>query len=175
MTGLVLYPLCLTRAAAVIAAAAVAIGATAAEAQTRAPGASSVTITEHGLAAPEAPGSTRIDLAVEMTATTATGARSATELAVRRVVAALSGSGIPVQEIRTQASFLIPEYEPGGVVAVTTIRNDRRITGYRAVTGITVHAADARHVGLLVDLAHGAGANRVLGVWVADSASPLGN
>jgi uncharacterized protein YggE len=113
----------------------------------------------------------QLDLAVEGVASTATGARSAAELAARRVVQVLTTSGIPVQEVRLLDSYLIPEYVDPGVVPITTIRHDRRIAAYRSVTGITVTTADPRYVGLLVDLAQGAGANRVLGVHLPGAAA----
>jgi uncharacterized protein YggE len=112
----------------------------------------------------------QIDLAVESFASTATGAHAAGDLAARRVVHALTASGLPVQEVRALDSYLIPQYTDPGVVPVNTVRQNRRIVGYRSVNGITVLTADPRHVGLLVDFAQGAGANQVLGVYLPGAA-----
>lgn len=120
-----------------------------------------------------APEPARVDLAVESFATTATGANAAAELAAMRVLRALSTSGIAVGEARVLGTVLLPVYEREEVVAVNTIRGDRRLIGYRALTGIAVETADLARVGLLVDIAQGAGANRVQGVRFPGSELPF--
>jgi uncharacterized protein YggE len=116
----------------------------------------------------------QIDLGVESVARTATGARSAAELAAHRVVRALAGSGIPLRQVRIGETFLVPEYEDPGVVPITTIRDDRRIVAYRAVIGLSVEVPSSPHAGLLVDLARGAGATRSAAVRLGP-AMPAGD
>jgi uncharacterized protein YggE len=102
--------------------------------------------------------SVRIDLVVERSATSATGARAAAELAARRVVRAVAGLGLDIREVRVAGTTLRPEWEVEGPLRVNTIRQPPRPVGYRAYTAITVRTPDVDRVGLLVDMARGAGA-----------------
>jgi len=106
----------------------------------------------------------RVEIAVERTAGSATAALAAADLDSQRVAHALRRSGVRISSIQMLPAVIAAEYESPGVVAVTTIRDDRRLIGYRAVIGLVVDLADADRAGLAIDLAHGAGASRITGV-----------
>jgi uncharacterized protein YggE len=106
----------------------------------------------------------RVEIAVERTAGSATGALASADLDAQRVAHALRRSGVRISSIQMLPAVVTAEYEAPGVVAVTTIRDDRRLVGYRAVIGLVVDLADADRAGLAIDLAHGAGASRITGV-----------
>jgi uncharacterized protein YggE len=106
----------------------------------------------------------RLELAVERTATSATAALAAAEIDAQRVVRALAASGLPVSAVRPLPAVVTAEFEERGVIAVNTIRDDRRLRGYRAVIGLVVDLPEARTAGLLLDLAHGAGATRAVAI-----------
>jgi uncharacterized protein YggE len=118
--------------------------------------------------APAEPETVRIELVVEGAATSATGARVASELAAQRVVRALSGTGIGVRELRVAGTTVLPEFERSGPLRVNTIREAPRPVGYRAFTAITLRTDEPSRAGLLLDLARGAGATPLRAVSDAD-------
>ncbi len=110
----------------------------------------------------QAPAATRLDLAVESFATSANGAISASSLAVQRVMRVLASTGVPTQEIESRGTAIFPEYAHREIVPTAPFgRAQPRVVGYRAVHRITVRVDRAANLGLLIDLARGAGAELV--------------
>jgi uncharacterized protein YggE len=114
----------------------------------------------------------RIELAVESVATTATGARAANELAVQRVLRALTQAGVPAHGLALMGTSVHAEYERFKVVAPTTIRGDRRVAAYRALTGVSVEVPNAERVGWLLDVAHAAGARYLEAAYISAAGAP---
>jgi hypothetical protein len=112
-------------------------------------------------AAPAArPAGARLAFLVETFARTATGALAANDLAAERVARALSGAGAAPGGIAVEPAGLEPEYERPRLLARPGER--RRLAGFRAVRVVEVRTERADRMALLVDLAVGAGATRVL-------------
>jgi uncharacterized protein YggE len=105
-------------------------------------------------------------LAVSNFATNVTAAHSASALAVQRVLRALAGSGVQVDEVQPEGIILVPEYAPLDPVPLRGIRADPRVVGYRAVGEIRVVTRDSGRLPLLLDAARGAGAHPVRSVYL---------
>jgi uncharacterized protein YggE len=106
------------------------------------------------------PAGARLAFLVETFARTATGALAANDLSAGRVLRALSGAGAPPGGVALEPPMVEPEYERPRVLARPGER--RRLAGFRAVRVVEVRTERADRVALLVDLAVGAGATRVL-------------
>jgi uncharacterized protein YggE len=131
-----------------------------------------ILIVEHPRVAESRGEAVRIELVVEGLATSATGARSASELAAQRVVRALATSGVTVQDVQVAGTTLLAEYAVEGPLRTTTIRGAPRPVGYRALTSITLRTAEVQWTGLLLDTARGAGATPLRAVHEAERTPP---
>lgn len=109
---------------------------------------------------------TRLLLAVESTASNATGALAANRLDTERVRHALAGLRVPGTIIQPGETFMEVDYERQGPIAPRAGLwvQEPRVVGYRAVTVLVVHTSAPQRLGLLIDTAIGAGANRLLDV-----------
>lgn len=107
------------------------------------------------------PDEARISFAVDTQAETAQAAGEQNARIMERLIAALTAAGIPRGDIETQHYTVHPEYvhEPG--------MREPRIRGYRATNQVLVKTRELARVGELIDVALGAGANRVNGVSFA--------
>ena len=103
-----------------------------------------------------------VALAVESFAHSATGALSANELSMGNVLRAMGGYGVSPGEITLRPAFVETEYERPG--PLDPVGRQARIAGFRAVRVLEICTERRDRVGLLVDLATGAGATRVLEV-----------
>lgn len=105
-----------------------------------------------------APDEARISFAVDTSAETAQAAGAENARVMERVIAALTAAGIPRGDLETQHYTVHPEYvhEQG--------MREPRIRGYRATNQVVLKTRALTRVGELIDIALGAGANRVDGV-----------
>lgn len=100
-----------------------------------------------------------ISLAVETTAPSAKAASEENAERMTRVIDALVAAGVPRDRIDTRGYSIYPQY----------VRPDRsnpgdeepRISGYQARNTVSVETTDLERTGPLIDVALGAGANRV--------------
>ena len=99
----------------------------------------------------------RAIFAVETRAPSAAAASSSNAETMDDVIAALRGSGVPGLEIETSGYALRPEYRMDQ-------ERVRQIDGYVALNNVHVTIDDVQAVGRVIDLAIGAGANRVAGL-----------
>lgn len=120
------------------------------------PGARTLRVEGTGEAKAE-PDEAFIDLAVETTATTAKVAAEENARKMEKVVAALTKAGIERKEIDTRNYSVFPEYTPPRPDGT----EPPRLKGYRVLNTVEVHVRDVTRVGELLDVALGAGANRV--------------
>lgn len=111
-------------------------------------------------------GSVRVVLAVESFAESATGALSAGQLAVSRVIAAGSRLGATAVDVDGEAFVVEPRYERPRILAGSWERP--RVVGFQSIQLVALQLANSRRLGLLIDTAVGAGATRVLDVLTAD-------
>lgn len=104
------------------------------------------------------PDEARIQLAVETMAATAREAGRENARVMERVIRALVAAGVPREAIETRSYSLFPEYvhEEG--------QREPRIRGYRAVNQVVLETPQMERVGELIDVALGAGANRLEGI-----------
>ena len=102
----------------------------------------------------------RLTFLVETFARTAVGALAANDLSAERVARALAGAGARPAGVTVEPPRVEPEYEGPRLLARPGER--RRVAGFRAVRVVEVATDRVDRVGLLVDLAVGAGATRVL-------------
>jgi uncharacterized protein YggE len=123
-----------------------------------------VTIVEHPAAGQA--NSIHFHLAVSNFATNATAAHAASELAVRRVLRALAGSGVQLEAVESAGMTVVPEYAPIDPVPLRGVREDPRVIGYRAIGEIRVETTDVGRLGHLLDTARGAGAYPIRPVYV---------
>lgn len=104
------------------------------------------------------PDEAQISFAVETFAETAQAAGAENARMMERVIAALVAAGVPRDDLETQNYSLHPEY----------IQDERaaepRIRGYRASNRMALTTRDLDRVGALIDIALGAGANRMDGI-----------
>jgi uncharacterized protein YggE len=102
------------------------------------------------------PDRARLSFAVESQGQTAAAASGANADAMDGVVRALRSSGAQGLRVETFGYVLRPDYSvPSGP------ERTRQITGYTAVNNVRVTLLDVAGVGRMIDLAIGAGANRV--------------
>lgn len=101
----------------------------------------------------------RLTFAVETFAATAGEAGQENARVMERVVAALVAAGVPRGDIETSNFRVFPEYVHDQPTPAT-----ERIRGYRATNQVVLRTERLERVGELIDLALGAGANRVDGV-----------
>ena len=99
----------------------------------------------------------RTTFAVETRAASAGDAVTANAQAMEAVIAALRSTGIAGLEIETFGYTLRPEYRVGN-------NRTREIDGYTALNNVRVTVDDVDAVGVLIDIATAAGANRVAGL-----------
>ncbi len=107
------------------------------------------------------PDAARMSFAVETFAATAREAGQENAGIMERVVQALEAAGVSRTDIETSAYSVFPEYvepRPGEPAA-------ERIRGYRATNQVRILTRELPRIGDLIDLALGAGANRVNGVF----------
>jgi hypothetical protein len=101
------------------------------------------------------------ELAVETPGTTAKAAGEENARRMERVIAALTGAGIPRKEIDTRNYSVFPEYsQPNPNI-------EPKLRGYRVNNTLSVHVKELPRLGELIDRALAAGANRVDGVRFA--------
>jgi hypothetical protein len=149
-----------TMIAAALAAAGLAFGASAAQAQ-QAPPPREQTIRVTGVGEARArPDQAIADFAVETAAATAAAAASENAGVMERVIAALVRAGVPRDRIETSGFNVFPEYDPQPRPEQTV----PAVRGYRVMNSVTVTMDDVARVGAVIDAALGAGANRVNGV-----------
>lgn len=104
------------------------------------------------------PDQARVSFAVETSAPTAKGAGEQNARAMTGVLQALTGAGVPREDLETSNYTLYPDYsrpQPG---------QEPEIRGYRAVNSVSFETGELARVGPLIDVALGAGANRLSGV-----------
>lgn len=102
-----------------------------------------------------------VDLAVETQGSTAKAAGEENARKMERVIAALTGAGIPRKEIDTRNYSVYPEYsQPAPSM-------EPKLRGYIANNTVSVHVRELPRLGDLIDRAIAAGANRVNGVRFA--------
>lgn len=104
------------------------------------------------------PDEAQVVFAVETFAETARAAGEQNAVVMERVIAALVAAGVPRVSITTTNYSLHPEY------VHDEQRQEPRIRGYRASNQVSLRTPELERVGALVDVALGAGANRVDGV-----------
>jgi uncharacterized protein len=99
-----------------------------------------------------------IELAVETQGSTAKAAGEDNARKMERVIAAMTGAGIPRKEMDTRNYSVYPEYtQPNPSL-------EPKLRGYRANNTLSVHVRELPRLGDLIDRALAAGANRVDGV-----------
>lgn len=103
-----------------------------------------------------APDEAFIDVAVETLAPTAKAAAEENARKMDKVVTALVQAGIPRKEIETRNFSVFPEYQPQ-----PRAEEPPKLRGYRVSNQVEVHVRELSRVGTLLDVALGAGANRV--------------
>jgi uncharacterized protein YggE len=104
------------------------------------------------------PDQARISFAVETFAASARAAGEENARTMERVMAALVAAGVPRRDLETQNYSVFPEYvhdEQG---------REPRIRGYRVSNQVMLTTRELDRVGQLIDVALGAGANRMNGV-----------
>lgn len=147
-------------AAALAGAATISPPLTAQEADIPADGdAPTVTVGATGTAT-ASPDQAVLTIAVETVGATAEEALAQNATRADAVIGALTGLGIPREDIRTASFGLTPEYarpERGAE------QQEPRIVGYRAFNMLRVEVDDAGEVGAVIDAAAGAGSNRIGG------------
>ncbi|WP_257451670.1 SIMPL domain-containing protein [Archangium lipolyticum] len=97
-----------------------------------------------------------IDLGMETLAPTAKAAAEENARKMEKVVQALVKAGIPRGEIETRNYTVYPEFHPP-----TKPEEAPKLRGYRVSNTVEVHVRELARVGVLLDTALGAGANRV--------------
>jgi len=112
----------------------------------------SITVSGSGSVA-VVPDRAHMTFGVETRGATATEALAANAVAMRKVIAAIRGSGIPAADIRTQQVSVSPTYSDDG----------DSITGYLATNAGSVTVRKLADAGVLIDRAVAAGANQVDG------------
>ena len=114
---------------------------------------------------PVSPDRARLSFAMETRATAAGDAAGANADAMDAVLRALRGAGFTGLELETFGYTLRPEY------SVTNDRQTREIIAYTAVNNVGATLEDVDAVGRVIDVAIGAGANRVSGIsfYAADT------
>lgn len=113
------------------------------------------------------PDEARVELAVETQARTARAAGEENARIMQRVIDALVQAGVPRDEIETRGYSVFPEYDdrqPRPMVDTVIGDAEPRIRGYRAVNTVAFRTTALDRVGQLIDVALGAGANRLNGV-----------
>jgi uncharacterized protein YggE len=102
-----------------------------------------------------------LDLAVETSGSTAKVAGEENARKMERILAALTGAGIPRKEIDTRNYSVYPEYTQPGP------STEAKLRGYRVNNTVSVHVRELPRLGELIDRGLAAGANRVDGVRFA--------
>ncbi|MBN9681242.1 MULTISPECIES: SIMPL domain-containing protein [unclassified Corallococcus] len=97
-----------------------------------------------------------IDVAVETSAANAKAAGEENAKRMEKVLAALTGAGIPKRDLQTRNYNVYPEYTPAPPQG-----GEPKLKGYRVSNLVSVHVTDLSKVGSLLDKALAAGANRV--------------
>jgi len=106
-----------------------------------------------------APDRARVGFAMETRAEAADAAADANAEVMSRVLDALREAGLPGLELETFGYALRPEYE------VTNNRSGtRQIVAYTVLNNVRATIEDVDAVGSVIDIAIGAGANRVAGI-----------
>lgn len=109
-----------------------------------------------------APDQAVISLAVETMAKNARDAAQQNADRMERVIRAIRQSGIPGERIRTTSYSLSPEYQ---YTQPTPDRpGEQKLLGYRASNQVEVRVDSIPRVGVVLDAAIGAGANRAMGI-----------
>ncbi len=103
-----------------------------------------------------------VSLAVETMAANARAAAQDNATRMDAVIRALRQAGIPAEKIRTTSYNLNPEYQY--TQATPTKPGEQRLVGYRASNTVEVRVDSIPRVGLVLDAAVAAGANRALGI-----------
>jgi len=104
------------------------------------------------------PDEAHIAFAVETVGTTAQAAGAENARVMDRVIGALVAAGIPRADLETRGYALHPEY------AHDEGRREPRIRGYRASNQVLLRTRNLDRVGQYIDVALGAGANRMDGI-----------
>ena len=103
-----------------------------------------------------------VSLAVETMAANARAAAQDNATRMDSVIRALRQAGTPAERIRTTSYSLNPEYQY--TQATPTKPGEQRLVGYRASNTVEVRVDSIPRVGLVLDAAVAAGANRALGI-----------
>jgi uncharacterized protein YggE len=98
-----------------------------------------------------------VAFAMETQAESAAGAASANATAMDRVLVAVRSADLPGLELETFGYRLQPQYS-------TDQQRVRRVVGYTALNNVRATITDVDAVGRLIDVAIGAGANRVANI-----------
>lgn len=107
-----------------------------------------------------------VSFAVETRAPDASEASAANATLMTRVLAAIRGASLPGLEVETFGYSLQPQY-------ATDDQRVRSIAGYAAFNTVRATIDDVNQVGRLIDVAIGAGANRVASIaFVASDPEP---
>jgi uncharacterized protein YggE len=140
-------------AALVLAAAAIAgIGRPEAAGGAQADSPRGITVTGIGRAE-LVPNEARFSLGVSTDGETAREALAANSVAMRRVLEALDGAGIPDKDIKTETVSVGPEYDD----------EDKSPDGFTARNSVSVRIRDLDRAGRVLDAASAAGANEING------------
>lgn len=111
------------------------------------------------------PDMAQLIFAVETAGSSAQQAAQQNSQAMERVIQALVGAGVPRASIETRNFSVIPVYDhpepPRPVEPGMAAPQEPRISGYRAVNMVLLRTRELTRVGALIDVALGAGANRM--------------
>ena len=99
-----------------------------------------------------------INVGVRELAEDVKSAQSAVNAKLEAVIAALTGMGIELKDIHTDAISIYPEYDYG------SFDGSERVVGYSAYNMISATTADTANAGAYIDAAFEAGANQLNGV-----------
>ena len=99
-----------------------------------------------------------INVGVRELAEDVKSAQSAVNARLDAVIAALTGMGIELKDIHTDAISIYPEYD------YSSYDDGERIVGYSAYNMISATTADTANAGAYIDAAFDAGANQLNGV-----------
>lgn len=108
------------------------------------------------------PDQARLSLAVERNATTANQAAGQVADASQKVIAAIREHLAKEDEVVTKRYRLDPQYRPRQPRDRASTK--REITGYRAYNEVQVTTSNLEGIGVLIDAAVAAGANRIAGL-----------
>jgi len=96
---------------------------------------------------------------------TARAASAKAGAAIEAIGKAINALPLPGEkQIQTGSVDLAPVYDPQPVDSVGRPTGQPKLSGYRASSTMQIRTADAKSIGVIIDAATGAGANRIFGV-----------